>query len=200
MATQTQRRLQEITGVVLAVNERGLKLEPDHGGEPGWLNLSQFASREARLALQHVARGMSLTVAVDKDGFIRELSSPDGLDLSGSTNALPPEPAPAPQPAQPKPQAQPPAQPAATAAQPQRPLSVQVSVQELAATLGAIERPEQQALIVAQSSLRTALDLLKNGHRPTPPEVMALAEQLERWVWAAPARLSAMVNEEEEPF
>lgn len=65
------------TGRVVAVNDKGLRLE-DHDG---WLNFSKFATD---LAIPE--RGTVVTVTTDKSGFLRSVTAVDGSALVPAQN------------------------------------------------------------------------------------------------------------------
>ena len=58
-----------VSGVVSAVNPKGIRLE----GRDGWLNFSKFAQD-----LVSPARGARVAVTLDGQGFIRALAPADG--------------------------------------------------------------------------------------------------------------------------
>lgn len=66
-------------GVVRSVNEKGLKLE----GHDSWLNVSRFA-----VGVVMPERGQSVSVTVDKAGFIRSVTVLDGpAPIRGGSDA-----------------------------------------------------------------------------------------------------------------
>ena len=67
-----------VSGIVSAVNPKGIKLSP----QDEWFNLSKYGTDEIVLP----ARGTSVTVSLDRGGFIRAISPADG---SVVTNGAP---------------------------------------------------------------------------------------------------------------
>lgn len=66
--TSTETRL---TGRVVSVNEKGLKFE----GAGAWLNVSKYAT-----GCVLPERGATVTVTLDRGGFIRAIALPDGSE------------------------------------------------------------------------------------------------------------------------
>jgi hypothetical protein len=63
------------TGRVVSVNDKGVKLD----GHPEWLNFSKFAE-----GLVAPERGATVTVLVDRQGFIRACELADGSAVSAA--------------------------------------------------------------------------------------------------------------------
>ena len=67
-----------LSGAVVAVNDKGLRLE----GRDGWLNYSKWAGD-----LVPPARGARVAVRLDKAGFVRTLEPADSADAHHSPTA-----------------------------------------------------------------------------------------------------------------
>ena len=68
---------QTVTGVVASVNPKGLKLD----GRPDWLNFSRFAQD-----IVPPMRGQTVTLTLDRQGFVRAVHPADGSEVTPSTN------------------------------------------------------------------------------------------------------------------
>jgi hypothetical protein len=70
MATNGQPET-TVIGRVISVNDRGLKLD----GHETWLNISKYA-----VGVVLPSRGETVSLTLDKAGFIRSVAAPDGLN------------------------------------------------------------------------------------------------------------------------
>jgi len=71
---------QHISGVVRSVNDKGLKLE----GFDSWFNVSRFA-----VGVVLPERGETVTVTLDKAGFLRAVAPADGVPLTPAPSGAP---------------------------------------------------------------------------------------------------------------
>jgi hypothetical protein len=70
---------QTVTGTIRSVNERGLKLE---GGD-AWLNVSKYA-----VGVVLPERGTTVSLTLDKAGFIRSCEVLEALPMAGASDVL----------------------------------------------------------------------------------------------------------------
>ena len=76
--TANGHRAETLSGAVVAVNDKGLRLE----GRDGWLNFSKWAE-----GLVPPARGAHVVVTLDKAGFVRTLAPAEAPDPRHSPTA-----------------------------------------------------------------------------------------------------------------
>jgi hypothetical protein len=69
-----------VTGTVASVNPKGLRL----AGEDGWLNFSKFAQD-----LVPPMKGQTVTLTLDKAGFVRGVTVTDGADVGAAIRNAP---------------------------------------------------------------------------------------------------------------
>lgn len=69
------------SGIVSSVNPKGVKLE----GQADWLNFSKYAAEDIIPPM----RGQSVTLTLDRQGFVRGITSADGSEPSPAAQSAP---------------------------------------------------------------------------------------------------------------